>query len=134
MRDGVGVDSKLTFRRQLRRDQTDAERKLWSLLRSRQLEAYKFRRQHPIGPYIADFCCLEKRLVIELDGGQHADQVSYDEKRTAFLKGKGHRVLRVWDHEILREPQAVGEKVLSELESFPKDLPSARAQVYGWKA
>ena len=67
--------SKLAFRRRLRHEQTDTERKFWSLLRSRQLAAYKFRRQHPIGPYIVDFCCLEKRLIVELDGGQHADQI-----------------------------------------------------------
>jgi very-short-patch-repair endonuclease len=108
MRDGV--NGKLAFRRRLRREQTDAERKLWSLLRSRQLEAYKFRRQHPIGPYTADFVCLERRLVIELDGGQHAGQLSRDKKREEFFQGKQFRILRFWDNELLKEPQVVVER------------------------
>src|SRR5712691_5159459 len=101
MRDGV--DGKLNFRRKLRREQTDAERKLWSLLRSRQLDRYKFRRQHPIGPYVTDFCCLERHLVIELDGSQHAEQVGLDEKRTQFLQRMGFRILRIWDNDLLKE-------------------------------
>ena len=123
MRDGV--DGKLTFRRRLRREQTDAERKLWSLLRSRQLEAYKFRRQHPIGPYIADFCCLERLLVIELDGGQHLEQADYDKRRDDFLHDKGFRVLRVWDNDAFKEVKAVEERFLAELDAR-QDVPSSR--------
>ena len=124
---------KLQFRRKLRREQTDAERKLWSLLRSRQLEAYKFRRQHSIGPYIADFCCLERRLVIELDGGQHAEQIQKDERRTEYLKSKGFQVLRIWDHEVFKETGAVMENILKVLSAMPIAV-SARAKAYEWNA
>ena len=124
---------KLNFRRRLRHEQTDTERKLWSLLRSRQLEAYKFRRQHPIGPYVVDFCCLEKRLIVELDGRQHADRIAYDQRRTEFLQSKGYRVLRFWDNQVFKETEAVVEKVLTELDTA--DLKtSVRAKVYRWKA
>src|SRR4051812_21019614 len=100
-----GPASKLKFRRRLRLEQTDAERKMWSLLRSRQYERFKFRRQHSIGPYIADFVCLEKRLVIELDGSQHADQIAYDESRTVFLSSRGFRVIRIWDSDFFKHPE-----------------------------
>ena len=75
----------------------------------------KFRRQHPIGPYFADFCCVEERLVIELDGSQHATQLNYDRERTAFLIKRGYRVLRFWNNELLREREAVLEKIRSAL-------------------
>ena len=68
--------------RQLRNEQTDAEAKLWARLRARQISDVKFRRQHPIGPYVADFCCVEHRLIIEIDGGQHAEQMQSDQRRT----------------------------------------------------
>jgi len=89
------------FARGLRRRQTDSERVLWWQLRDRQLHHAKFRRQHPIGPYIVDFCCLAHRLVVELDGGHHAAQIQADERRTAFLRQRGYRVLRFWDHDVL---------------------------------
>jgi very-short-patch-repair endonuclease len=84
----------------LRREMTDAERKLWSVLRNRQLEVAKFRRQQPIGPFIVDFVCPISRLIIEADGGQHADSAA-DARRTAFLESKGYRVLRFWNNDIL---------------------------------
>ena len=71
--------------RQLRNEQTDAEAKLWARLRARQISGVKFRRQHPIGPYVADFCCVELRLIIEIDGGQHAEKMQSDQRRTAVL-------------------------------------------------
>jgi very-short-patch-repair endonuclease len=74
--------------RSLRGDMTLAERKLWQALRGEQINGCRFRRQHPIGPYIADFACIDQSLVIELDGGQHQDQVEYDERRTSFLQFK----------------------------------------------
>ena len=80
---------------------TDAERLLRRAIRSKQIHAHRFRRQHPIGPYIADFTCIEQKLVIELDGGQHQDQVTQDEQRTAFLQAQGWRVLRFWNNEVL---------------------------------
>jgi very-short-patch-repair endonuclease len=86
--------------KRLRREMTDAERKLWSILRGSQIEGAKFRRQQPIGPFIADFVCQERRLIVEADGGQHADSAS-DARRTTFLEGKGYRVLRFWNNDIL---------------------------------
>ncbi len=80
--------------RNLRQLATDAEHRLWQRLRNRQVCGAKFRRQHPVPPYIVDFVCLEKKLVIEADGGQHIEQQTYDEKRTAFLQAQGFRVLR----------------------------------------
>ena len=86
--------------RKLRRESTPAEVKLWQALRGRRLADAKFRRQVWIGPYIADFFCLEAGLVIELDGSQHAEQADYDERRSAYLAGKGLRVLRIWNNEV----------------------------------
>lgn len=89
------------FAPKLRRDGTDAERALWFHLRDRRLRGLKFRRQHSIGPYTVDFACIEARLIVELDGGQHLDAVSRDAARTAFLEAQGWRVIRLWDHEAL---------------------------------
>ena len=100
-----------TRARQLRRRQTDAERLLWSKLRSRQLEGRKVRRQYVIGSYIVDFVFLEDRLVVELDGGQHAEQVDRDARRTAWLEMKGFRVLRFWNHEVLANLEGVLEVI-----------------------
>ena len=80
--------------RSLRKDMTDTERMLWHALRGKQLHESRFRRQHPIGPYIADFACIDKKLLIELDGGQHQDQIVYDQHRTVFLEMQGWQVLR----------------------------------------
>jgi len=97
--------------RELRTNQTDAERKLWRALRGGQLAGAKFRRQQPIGPYIVDFCCWEHRLVIELDGGQHADEVEHDETRTAFLESNGLRVIRFWNNTVLQSFAVVLEVI-----------------------
>ncbi len=111
--------------RALRRTQTDAERKLWARLRARQLGGAKFRRQHSIGPFIADFCCVEHGLVIELDGGQHAARVSADRRRTAFLARQGYRVLRFWDHKVLAKTEAVLERIVQVLgDPHPNPLPA----------
>jgi very-short-patch-repair endonuclease len=98
-----------SFACHLRRNQTDAERRLWRHLRSRRLLGLRFRRQHPIGPYFADFACLELRLVIELDGGQHADPrgLERDRVRTAALEERGYEVIRFWNNDVLRDTQAV---------------------------
>ena len=80
--------------RRLRRDQTETEHRLWSRLRSSQLEGFKFRRQFPIGPFFADFCCQEAELVVELDGSQHLDLSGEDESRTEYLRNAGYTVLR----------------------------------------
>lgn len=97
--------------RQLRKDQTDAESVLWKLLRNRQLLGYKFRRQHTFPPYILDFYCVDKKLVIELDGGQHLEREVYDKQRTEFLEAHGIKVLRFWNDEILKQPADVLIKI-----------------------
>ncbi len=104
--------------RALRRSLTDAERKLWSFLRLRQLEGYRFRRQHPIGKYIADFACIEARLVVELDGGQHNGSV-HDVERDAEIKQKGFAVLRVWNNDVMANPQGVCEVIAQALSRAP---------------
>ncbi len=101
--------------RELRREQTDAERKLWNVLRDRQLLNLKFRRQHPIGNYIADFCCLEKGLIIELDGSQHVEQAAYDADRTKWLNAQGFDVLRYPNDEVLRATEGVIEKIRNHI-------------------
>ena len=99
--------------KQLRHDQTDTERKLWSRLRARQLAGVKFRRQHSIGRYIVDFCCAECGLIVEVDGGHHASQVEADQRRTTFLERRGYRILRFWDHEVLIDLEAVLEQIVA---------------------
>jgi very-short-patch-repair endonuclease len=105
-----------TRERNLRRQQTDAERRLWYLLRDRRLAGFKFRRQHRIGPFFVDFVCLRARLVIEADGGQHAERIGYDLARTAYLGRRGYRVLRFWNHEVMQKGDAVLLEVLRALE------------------
>ena len=98
--------------RALRRDSTDAEKRLWSILQDRKLDGYKFRRQLAIGEFIVDFCCIERRLIIELDGSQHADELArYDEARTRQLVARGFRVLRLWNGEVTRDTEGVAEKI-----------------------
>ena len=110
------------LQRALRNNMSDAEQALWRLLRGRQISGLKFRRQHPCGDYILDFVCLENRLVIEVDGGQHGEQRVYDENRTQKLQEAGFCVLRFWNNEVLKEMESVREKiwlVVQELQSHP---------------
>ncbi len=100
--------------KRLRRDLTDAERKLWGILRSSQVEGAKFRRQQPIGPFIADFVCQERKLIIEADGGQHAISDG-DSRRTAFLESKSYRVLRLWNNDILENLDGVAQVITAAL-------------------
>ncbi|MGB7932013.1 MAG: endonuclease domain-containing protein [Gammaproteobacteria bacterium] len=92
---------------------------LWKHLRGRRLIGCKFRRQVAIEPYSVDFACLEARLIVEADGGQHVDQLAYDEKRTAKLESMGFRVLRFWNHEIMHKTQNVLEQIESALNNSP---------------
>jgi len=108
--------------RELRNNPTDAERLLWRQLRFWQLEGYKFRRQQLLGRYIVDFVCLEKRVVIEVDGGQHSQRV--DAERDAWLRNEGFIVLRFWNNEVLKDIDAVKEVVLKSLQSTPYLNPS----------
>ena len=97
--------------RRLRKNMTDAERFVWSRLRSRRFAGYKFRRQMPIGPYIVDFICLKRRLIVELDGGQHVEQRDYDDQRTGWLQSQGFDVLRFWNHEVFEDWETVEEVI-----------------------
>ena len=101
--------------RQLRRNQTDAEQRLWQRLRGKQLGA-AFRRQYPVGPYITDFACTERSIVIELDGGQHAEAVGYDARRDAYLRGRGFSVLRFWNNAVMGDLEAVLQVIWAEIE------------------
>jgi very-short-patch-repair endonuclease len=101
--------------RDLRNNMTEAERALWNHLKRKQMAAHKFRRQCALGPYIVDFVCLEKMLVLEVDGGQHALQQANDAKRTEWLSNHGYKVLRFWNHQVLQETDAVLEVIRKEL-------------------
>jgi very-short-patch-repair endonuclease len=94
---------------------TDAEHRLWLRLRNRQIAGAKFRRQFPVAGFIADFCCPGRRIVIELDGGQHADHSTADDRRSALLAQHGYRVLRFWNDEVLTNVESVLEKIASAL-------------------
>jgi very-short-patch-repair endonuclease len=93
---------------------TDAERALWRYPRRRQLDGHKFRRQVRIGPYIADFACLKLLIVIEVDGGQHADARAYDSLRDEYMRGQGFRVLRFWNNDVLGNMDGVWETIAAE--------------------
>lgn len=101
--------------RKLRANQTEAEAKLWSRLRANQLEGYKFRRQFPIGRHIADFACQASRLVIELDGGQHAEQSEADALRTSSIEAAGFTVLRFWNNDVMDNIEGVLEEIRQTL-------------------
>ena len=109
--------------RALRKNLTDAEKLLWRHLRDRQLDGCKFRRQHPIGKFIVDFVCVEKKLVIEVDGGQHATKVEADLQRSEYLRKRGYSTLRFWNNEVLQKTESVLEAVLL---SLSEDTPSPR--------
>ncbi len=114
----------LGFAKKLRKEMTDVEKRLWFRLRDRRLENLKFRRQMPIGPYVADFICLEQRVIVELDGGQHAEQADSDAQRTAWLNGQGFKVLRFWNNEVLENLAGVLEVIVRECApSPPAPLP-----------
>lgn len=103
------------YAREMRVHMTDAEALLWKLLRNRRIANAKFRRQHPMGRYILDFYCDEKKLAIELDGSQHMDAADYDQKRDGWLRAEGVRSLRFWNNQILSETEAVLENIYMEL-------------------
>jgi very-short-patch-repair endonuclease len=93
--------------KQLHREMTPAEAKLWAHLRAHRMGDVHFRNQHAIGNYIVDFCAPRKKLIIELDGSQHLEQEEYDEERSVFLKSKGYRILRFWNNEVLNNTDSV---------------------------
>ena len=109
--------------KQLRRNMTDAEQRLWYYLRAHRLQGFKFKRQQPIGPYIVDFVCLDVRLVVEVDGGQHAE-VKIDQVRDAWLHSQGFRIMRFWNNDVLISTDMVLQAIADELvPSPPAPLP-----------
>ena len=97
--------------REMRRDDTDAEARLWNALRAQRLGGWKWKRQVPFGPFILDFLCREAALVVEVDGGQHAERLAYDQRRTAWLRRSGPRVLRFWNSEVLANREGVCDSI-----------------------
>jgi len=98
----------------MRREPTEPERLLWSRLRDRRLGGYKFRRQHPIGAFVADFACVECRLIVEADGGRHVDS-EYDVYRSKWLHTQGWQVIRFWNNEVRENPNGVADAILLAL-------------------
>ena len=109
------VDGARSRARALRQNMTEAERRVWQMLRSQQMQGYKFRRQVPIGDYIADFVCHEARLIVEIDGGQHDCSSPQEAERSEFLRGEGYRILRFWNNEVLANIDGVHATIASEL-------------------
>lgn len=101
--------------RQLRKEQTPAEAKLWACLRAHKIEGVGFRRQHAIGFYIVDFCAPQKKLIIELDGSQHLDQQEYDARRTLFLESKGYRLIRFWNKDVMKNIDVVLDRIVEAM-------------------
>jgi very-short-patch-repair endonuclease len=115
-------EAKISHARHLRKNLTDAEQKLWRHIRNRQIKGFRFRRQAPIGNYIVDFVCFEKKLIIELDGGQHSEQQEYDHHRSLWLKSKGYTVIRFWNNDVLNNIEGIMEVILKKI--IPPSQPS----------
>ena len=113
--------------RDLRANATTAERLLWRHIRNRQLGGVRFNSQVPIGPFICDFVARTPKLIIELDGGQHAVRTADDERRTAFLVSRGYRLLRFWNNDVLENVEGVLAVIAQALEDRPSPSPSRRA-------
>jgi len=111
------AEFKRGFAKALRADATESERKLWALLRGKQLGPHRFRRQQPIGPYIVDFFCPSRKLIVELDGSQHGTEraLAYDAARDAFLQARGYRVLRIASTDMARHSSSVIESILQAM-------------------
>lgn len=130
---GFGMARNLTTRaRDLRRNDTDAEARLWHALRNRKLGGWKWKRQAPRGPYIVDFLCAGRGLVVELDGGQHAEQVAYDERRTRYLESLGLTVLRFWNGAVHENCAGVCDVILAACGGGAPDLRSPQQQGEAW--
>lgn len=114
-RPGWGASLTIERARILRKNMTDAERRLWHRINRRQLAGAKFRRQQVLGPYIVDFVCLEKRLILEVDGGQHGERVERDNERTVWLEEQGFQVLRFWNNEVLGNIEGVTQIIFERL-------------------
>ena len=113
-----------TFAKQLRQDSTDAERRLWAHVRAHRMLGWKFKRQQSIGKYIVDFVCFEAKLVIELDGGQHADAARADQARDSCLRSQGFRIVRFWNNEVLGNTEGVLARIADLLPPSPQPSPT----------
>jgi very-short-patch-repair endonuclease len=109
-----------SFARRLRRDQTEAEKKIWKYLRSKKINSLKFRRQQPIGRYIVDFVCFEIKLIVELDGSQHIENNDRDSERDSWLRSQGFKVLRLWDNEVMNNVDGVLELIFDCCSNHPR--------------
>jgi very-short-patch-repair endonuclease len=125
-----GIDG---FAKTLRKKPTDAENKLWQHLRAKRLFGLKFRRQEPIGGYIADFVCLEKKVIIELDGGQHSEKPEKDQERDEWLKAEGFRVLRFWNNDVFKQTNDILEMIAKTCMQTPSPSspPLKGGEVWG---
>ncbi|MSQ23573.1 MAG: endonuclease domain-containing protein [Chloroflexi bacterium] len=117
------MDSLPVRARRLRRNPTDAEVRLWQALRHRRFSGHKFRRQQPLGGFIVDFVSVDRRLIIEVDGAQYADQAKYDAVRDAWLTAQGFRVMRFSDFEVMTELESVEEAIWEAIERPPPNPP-----------
>jgi len=125
----VGVKEPVDRARALRKDPTNTEARLWKYLKNRGMEGFKFRRQQTIGRYIVDFVNLEKKLIVEVDGGQHADSIEYDSTRDEWLRGEGYRVLRFWDNEVFGNLEGVLRTIRDALLTpHPDPLPQGERE------
>lgn len=111
--------STTSFSRKLRREMTEAEKHLWRFLRIRQMNGAKFRRQHPVGRYILDFACVELKVAVEVDGGQHMENAQYDRHRNDWLKTQGWEILRFWNTEVLQNTEGVLQVIEAALAPSP---------------
>ena len=112
---GKRVRSTVAAARKLRRNMSDVEQTLWNRIRDKQIEEFRFRRQRPMGRYVVDFVCLDAKLIVELDGGQHADQIEADKMRTEFLEALGFAVMRFWNNEVIENIDGVLERIREQL-------------------
>jgi len=113
----------IKFAKSMRRQPTNAEAVMWAALRGARLQGFKFKRQQPIGPYIVDFVCFEYGLIIEIDGGHHAEDVSADQHRSNWLQSQGFSVLRFWNNEVIERRDDVLESIIRALREYPSPQP-----------
>ncbi len=118
--------------RELRHNATEAERKLWPHLSARKLKGVRFNRQFPVGQFICDFVSRERKLVIEIDGGQHAVNAEYDARRTRFLEAQGFSVIRFWNNEVMDNLEGVLDVIARTLDNMPSPSPSRRREGSLW--
>jgi len=128
---GRGKPQTLANAKSLRSNQTEAEARLWYHLRAHRFMGLKFKRQKPVGRYIADFVCCEQRLIVELDGGQHSEQVAYDQRRDAWLRSQGYTVLGFWNSDVMQQLEGVLEQIRCAVRPSPLAPLPARSTPAG---